>query len=434
MKKLKVILLGAGSRGLKYAKHMKDDMPGCFEIVAVAEPIESRRKEIQEQYDIPDSMCFSHWKDVLAKPKMADIAVIATMDQDHLVPAEKAIELGYHLLLEKPVCPTPEECLRVEAAANRKGVIVVVCHVLRYTNFFKTLKEIIKSGEIGEVVSINHEECVGAVHQSHSFVRGNWGNEGRSSFMLLQKSCHDMDILQWLLDKKLTRVSSFGGLYYFNEAHAPAGAPERCLEGCPVGDTCPYNTHKLYMIDNHDAQSEWFRGTCAGEFNPTDEMVEKALRTTQYGKCVFKCDNDVVDHQTVNLEFEGGTTATFTMCAFNEGRRMFHIMGTKGEITADLSGDDTPIKIYSIEKDETREVAVSGKDGIVGGHAGGDVGIVDALYHAVCGDYDGLGLSDISTSVANHLIVFAAEKARREGVVIDFDKYVSDMKKRIGIE
>ena len=433
MKRLKVVLIGAGNRGKAYTDNMKD-LPDWFEVVAVAEPIESRRKEIQEIHNIPDDLCFPDWRELLEKPKMGEIAIVSTMDKDHFEPAVAAINLGYNLLLEKPACPTPEECLKLEAAANKKGVVVVVCHVLRYTSFFNKLKEIIQSGEIGEVVTVNHEECVGAVHQSHSFVRGNWGNEARSSCMLLQKSCHDMDILQWLLDKKLTRVSSFGGLYYFNEAHAPEGAPERCLEGCPVGDTCPYNTDKLYMVDNHDAMSEWFRTTCAREADPTDEMVEKALRTTQYGKCVFKCDNDVVDHQTVNLEFEGGTTATFTMCAFNKGKRMFHIMGTKGEITADLSGEDLPIKIYNIATDETREVSASGKDGIVGGHGGGDMGIMSALYHSVCGDYTGQSLSDISTSVANHMIVFAAEKARKEGVVLDFNQYIADMKKSLGIE
>lgn len=432
MKKLKVLLIGAGNRGTAYTDNMKE-LPDWFEVVAVAEPIESRRNDIKNKHNIPDNMCFSTWEDALALPKIADIAIVATMDRDHYKPSEKAIELGYNLLLEKPVCPTPEECLKLEALATAKGVVVVVCHVLRYTIFFNKVREIINSGEIGDVVTVNHEECVGNIHQSHSFVRGNWGNESRSSCMLLQKSCHDMDVLQWLLGKKVTRVSSFGGIYYFNEAHAPEGAPERCIDGCPVGDTCPYNTHKLYMIDNHDGQSEWFRTTCAREAAPTDEMVENALRTTQYGKCVFKCDNDVVDHQTVNLEFEGGTTAAFTMCAFNKGKRMFHIMGTKGEIIADLDGENLPIKIYNLETGETREVEVAGKDGITGGHGGGDMGIMSALYHSVCGNYVDDGLSDISTSVANHMIVFAAEKARKEGIVVDFDKYIADMKTSLGL-
>ncbi len=432
MKQLKVIVIGAGNRGTAYTDNMRD-LPEWFKVVGVAEPIESRRKDIQKKHNLPDSACFTDWREILAIPKMADIAIVSTMDRDHYEPAAKAIKLKYNLLLEKPVCPTAEECLSLEALAKENGVSVVVCHVLRYTSFFNKLRDLIESGTIGDVVSVNHEECVGLVHQSHSFVRGNWGNEERSSCMLLQKSCHDMDILQWLLGKKCTKVHSFGGTYYFNEAHAPIGAPERCLEGCPVGETCPFNTDKLYMADNHDAQSEWFRTTCAREADPTDEMVEKALKTTQYGKCVFKCDNNVVDHQTVNLEFEGGTTATFTMSAFTRGGRNFHIMGTKGEIRADLSGEDKPILVYDFEAKKLTEHIATGKDGITGGHGGGDVGILSALYHSVCGDYVGKSLSDISVSVANHLIVFAAEKSRKEGIVVDFEKFVEETKKTIGI-
>lgn len=430
MKQLKVVLIGAGNRGTTYTDNMRD-VADWFKVVAVAEPIESRRHDIQKKHDIPDAQCFADWKDLLSQPKTADVAIVATMDRQHFAPAAEAIRQGYHLLLEKPVCPTPEECLTLEALAKKHGVKVVVCHVLRYTSFFNTLRDIIDSGAIGDVVSVNHEECVGNVHQSHSFVRGNWGNEDRSSCMLLQKSCHDMDILQWLLNKKCKKVQSFGGIYYFNEAHAPEGAPERCIDGCPVGDTCPYNATKLYMVNHHDETSDWFRTTCTREADPTDEMVEHSMRTTQYGKCVFKCDNTVVDHQTVNLEFEGGTTATFTMNAFNKGGRSFHIMGTKGEIHADLSGDDTPILVYDFETQKTTEHAASGKDGIAGGHGGGDIGILSALYHSVCGDYQGKSLSDISVSVANHLIVFAAEKSRKEGVVIDFDQYVESIKDQL---
>lgn len=433
MKQLKVILIGAGNRGTAYTDTMLE-LSEQFKVVAVAEPIKSRREDIQKKHNIPDDLCFENWKDILDKPKMADIAIVSTMDKEHFAPAAKAISLKYNLLLEKPVCPNPEECLKLEALAKQNGVAVVVCHVLRYTSFFNKLREIIDSGKIGEVVSVNHEECVGNIHQSHSFVRGNWGNEERSSCMLLQKSCHDMDILQWLLNKKCTRVSSFGGIFYFNKAHAPEGSPERCMDGCPVGETCPYNAVKLYMINNHDDQSEWFRTTCAREADPTDEMVEKALRTTQYGKCVFKCDNTVVDHQTVNLEFEGGITATFTMNAFNKGGRFFHIMGTKGEIHAELADNDKPITVYNFETEKTTEYPATGKDGITGGHGGGDVGIMSALYHSVCGDYKGKSLSDISTSVANHLIVFAAEKARKEGIVVDFNEYINDMKKELNIK
>jgi len=430
MKQLKVILIGAGDRGTTYTDHMMD-MPEKFKVVAIADPVKSRRDDIQKKHNIPDEMCFPDWPELLDMPKIADVAVIATMDRQHFAPAAKAISKKYHLLLEKPVCPTPEECLKLEALAKENGVQVVVCHVLRYTPFFNKLYDIIESGAIGEVVSVNHEEDVEIIHQSHSFVRGNWGNEERSSCMLLQKSCHDMDILQWLLGKKCTRVQSFGGIYYFNEAHAPEGAPERCIDGCPVGETCKFNSVKLYLEDNHDAVSQWLRSTCTKEANPTDEIVEKTLRTTEYGKCVFHCDNTVVDHQTANLEFEGGVTATFTMNAFNKGGRFFHIFGTQGEIHAEMSKEEKPILVYDFDTKETTEHIVTGKEGITNGHGGGDVGILEALYNAACGEEVGRSLSDISVSVASHMIVFAAEKARKEGIVVDFNQYVEDMKKSL---
>ena len=205
MKKLKVILIGAGGRGKAYTDIMHT-MPEWFEVVAVAEPIDSRRNYIKELHQIPDERCFTDWRPLLALGKIADIAVIATMDRDHYAPAMEAIRLKYHLLLEKPVTPEPKECVQIAELAEQNQVKVIICTVLRYTDIFIQLKDMIDSGRIGKVMSINHEECVGNVHQSHSFVRGNWGNAGRSSTMLLQKSCHDIDILQWLIGKKCKKV------------------------------------------------------------------------------------------------------------------------------------------------------------------------------------------------------------------------------------
>jgi len=295
--------------------------------------------------------------------------------------------------------------------------------VLRYNSFFRALKEIIDSGEIGRVMSIQHSECVGNVHQSHSFVRGNWGNSDRSSCMLLQKSCHDMDILQWLIGKKCKKVQSFGSLSYFVKDNAPKNSPEYCIEGCPIGDTCPYNAVKLYLDDK---QNDWFRTSCAREAAPTDEQVERAIRTTQYGKCVYKCDNNVVDHQTVNMLFEDGVTVTFSMNAFNKGGRFIHIMGTKGELRAALSGD-SPITVYDFESKSTKEYSMYGVDGIGGGHGGGDNGIINTLYEYLTGQYKGFSVSGITTSVENHLIVFAAEESRANHTVVDLDEFAEKL-------
>ena len=338
----------------------------------------------------------------------------------------KAIGLKYDILLEKPISPDPWECIKTAEAAEENGVRVIVCHVLRYTPVFMTLKDMIDDGKVGDIMSINHEECVNNVHQSHSFVRGNWGNSKRSSFMLLQKSCHDLDILQWLIGKRCVKVQSFGSLSYFIGKNMPEGAPEYCIDGCPVGDKCLYNAVKLYLDDKDNG---WFRGACAREANPTDAQVEKAIRTTQYGKCVFRCDNDVVDHQTVNVLFEDDVTVTFTMNAFNAGGRFIHIMGTKGEIHASIDGD-SPIELYDFETKEKSLIPMSGKDGITGGHGGGDRGIISALYDYLVGTYTGKSISGIRESSNNHLIVFAAEESRKNGTVVDLSEFETSLNRK----
>lgn len=422
MKKLKVILIGAGNRGGTYTDVMAA-MPEQFEVVAVAEPRNSRREYIQQKHNILDNMCFTDYKPLLALGKIADIALIATMDRDHFEPAMTAINLGYDLLLEKPITPTPEECIALTENAEKHGVKVVICTVLRYTPLFIKLKEIIDSGRIGKVMSINHEECVEFVHQSHSFVRGNWGNSERSSVMLLQKSCHDIDILQWLLGKKCKKVQSFGALSYFTTENAPEGAPERCIEGCPVADTCIYNSVKLYLEND----SNWFRSAATKLVKSSDEDVKKALLESNYGRCVFHCDNDVVDHQTVNMLFEDDITVTFTMNAFNTGGRYINIYGTKGEIRAALKGD-TPIKVYDIVSKKIEEIPSSGTDGIVGGHGGGDAGIITTLYKYMTNDYTGNSVPTIQESCYNHLVTFAVEHARLTGTVVDVEEYINGLK------
>ncbi len=419
MNKLKVALIGAGSRGQAYTNAMSGN--DKFQVVAVAEPVENQRNYIKELHNVSEDMCFNTWEEMLELPKLADVAIISTVDSMHYAPAMKAIEKGYNLLLEKPVAPTPSECADIANYAKEKGVKILVCHVLRYTPFFAKLKEMIDGGIIGEIISIHHSECVGNVHQSHSYVRGNWHNEKESSNMLLAKSCHDIDIMQWLSGTKIKKVQSFGSLSYFTKANAPKGAPEYCIEGCPYGDECYYNAVKLYLDDK---ENSWFRNASTKKVNPTDEEVEKVLRETQYGKCVFKCNNDVVDHQVVNIEFENNAVASFNMCAFNEGGRFIRIMGTKGDLYGEM--ENHMIKHYDFKTREytlinTSEEKLSGD--ITGGHGGGDKGIVNALYDYVINNAPSENLSEIGISVENHLAVFAAEKARHENKVVDVKEY-----------
>lgn len=417
MKTYSVILIGAGDRGARYVNEM-NKFPDKYKIVGVAEALEGRRKGIQEKFGLPDEACFESWEEILSQPKMADVAIIATMDNMHYEPAMKAIELGYNLLIEKPVAQTAKECADIAVAAKNKGVKVLVCHVLRYTPFYKRVKEIILDGTIGDVMSVIGVEAVGDVHQTHSYVRGNWHCEEDTTPMLLAKCCHDLDIIQWLVDKPCKKVQSFGDLTYFKSENAPEGAPERCFEGnCPIADTCPYNSEKIYCDENC---SDWFKKACSKGFAkaelPTPEEIRSALRVNDYGLCVFHAHNDVVDHQIVNMEFEGSVTASLTMNAFNTGGRYIRVFGTKGELYANMSDKEITVNTFADKRRNMIKVQET-EESILGGHGGGDTGIVIELYDYLDGSYNGYCAADIQTSVNNHLIGFAAEKSRHNDTV-----------------
>lgn len=419
MKKVKFILIGAGNRGTTYAKLGAENCPE-FELVGVADPDPVRRNYIKEKFNLPEECCFTTWEDILAMPKWADAAIIATQDQLHFAPAMKAIELGYELLLEKPAAPTPEECLQIARAAEKKGVRVVVCHVLRFTPFFRLLKQLIDEGRVGKVMNIVHVECVGNVHQSHSYVRGNWRNSETSTPMILAKSCHDLDIIQWLLDEPCTRVQSFGSLSYFCKENKPEGAPEYCIDGCPVEKDCPYSALKIYR----DRGFPSFCCSATKKHSPTDEDLMETVRESSYGKCVFQSDNNVVDHQVVNLEYRSGATVSFNMSAFNRGGRKVRIMGTKGEIAAEMNQDYITLFDFATREETKIIIADAVKDeSIRGGHGGGDRGIIRSFCQLLAGSYEGNSVTDIFTSVKNHITAFAAEEARLSGETILMENY-----------
>jgi predicted dehydrogenase len=298
--------------------------------------------------------------------------------------------------------PSPEECLDMERMASEQGRLLTICHVLRYTPFWSTIKKVIDEGRIGEIVSIQLNENVGYWHIAHSFVRGNWNNSDKSSPMILQKSCHDMDVLSWLMDRPCVRVSSFGSLKYFHEGSAPEGSADRCLT-CSVEPNCAYSAPRFYLSDE-------FRGW-ARHFTPelTRESIVKGLQETDYGRCVFRSDNNVVDHQVVNLEFEGGATAMFSMCGFTfEQERRIQIMGTQGE----LRGEEDKITLYDFltHQKTTIEIPVQ-----TSGHGGGDSGIVRSFIDQVRNAGSKEGLTSASVSVRSHMIAFAAEESRLNG-------------------
>lgn len=419
-----VAVIGAGSRGLRYAEHMRKH-PDKFRVVAVAEPEGHRREHMKKLWSIPEENCFSSWEALLEGPKMADVAVIATMDDLHFAPAMRAMELGYDLLLEKPAAQTPRECISLARAAREKGVKVLVCHVLRYSPFFRRVKELVMEGTLGRIQSVIQVEAVGNIHQSHSYVRGDWSRTDRTTPMLLAKCCHDIDMIQWLIDRPCTKVSSFGGLSWFRPENAPQGAPERCVgNACPEGESCPYKSEKVYLESEKTA---WMRralgrGYATG-FEPTPEEARVALEATNFGTCVYHAGNDAVDHQVVNLEFEGGATASLTMNGFNEGGRYIRIFGTLGELYANAS--DTQITVYTFADGLRRYYPVTKtEESITGGHGGGDQGIVAELYEYLSGSYRGFCAADVETSVKNHLIGFAAEEARLTDRVIRLADYL----------
>jgi predicted dehydrogenase len=414
MKPVTYIIIGAGSRGTGYASYALQH-PNQAEVVGVAEPRDPARLRLVTDHDIPPENIYTDWREVANRERFADAVVITTQDAMHLEPAIALAQKGYHILLEKPMAPNAADCQRIVEAVKASGVILGVGHVMLYTPYTQTLKKVLDDGAIGEIVSIQHLEPVGYWHQAHSFVRGNWRNEQESSFMLLAKSCHDLDWLRYIMGERCLSVSSFGVLKHFRKEEKPpeAGAALRCLE-CDYEPKCPYSAKKIYLGRLEQGRTGWPVGILT--FDVTVEGVTEALRTGPYGRCVYECDNDVVDHQVVNMLFEGHKTASFTMTAFTEaGPRRTSIFGTRGEIY----GDGYKIYLTDFLTDQKREIEIPAADAsILGGHGGGDYGLMSAFITAVSKNDPSSLLSGPDETLESHLMVFAAEQARRENRVV----------------
>lgn len=412
MKKITVAIVGLGSRGrTAYAptiKYFSDKM----EIVAVADIDPEKVADAAREYHIPKEACYSSAEELLEQEKLADALFLCTQDRQHVRQAIPALKKGYHILLEKPVSPVLEECKEIVRTAKEYNRKVVVCHVLRYTPFYTKLKELLKSNIIGKIISIQAIENVGYYHQAHSFVRGNWRNSTETSPMILQKCCHDMDMFLWLTNRSCVQVSSFGNIGYFTEKNVPEGAALRCLDGCKAKKDCPYDAEKIYITQKPYGVASGYTGwpTDVLTLHPTVESVTKALKEGPYGRCVFHCDNDVVDHQVVNLLLDDGSTINFTMCAFtNECYRHTKIMGTLGEIIADMKENTIHMTLFG---KETQTISIEKS---FSGHGGGDAGIVgeflDMLLYDKEPEADG-AITSLEKSIESHLIAFAAEKSR----------------------
>jgi len=323
-----IALVGTGNRGHAYSRFV-ERYPDRARIVAVADPRTERRDLLARRFEVGPDRRFSDWWELAARGRVADAVVIATPDHDHVAPARRFAELGYHILLEKPIAPTRAECVEVVDAVEKAGVILAVCHVLRYTAYTDAVRRYVAEDRLGQLVGVNHLEPVGWWHFAHSYVRGNWRRLDASGPTILTKCCHDLDWLRYVVGRAAVSVSSHGGLHHFTPANRPAGAADRCLD-CAVEPDCPYSATRLYLGCLGDERRERWPLSIV-TLDATEQGVRQALRDGPYGRCVYACDNDVVDHQVVRIDFEGGVTATLTMSAFTPlGHRRTQIMGTRG--------------------------------------------------------------------------------------------------------
>ena len=407
-------IAGFGDRGSTYAS-MEKLFPDKMKVVAVADLDPAKVEKARNLYHIPEENCFSSAEEMLEQDRLADVMVVSTMDRQHVGHAIPALRKGYHILLEKPISPELSKCRELLEVASQCPGKIIVCHVLRYTVFYNTLKDLIQRGRIGDVVAICANENVGYWHQAHSFVRGNWRNSTQTSPMILQKSCHDMDILTWLLGKRCKAVSSFGSTQLFKPERAPEGAALRCLDGCKVKDTCPFDAEKIYITSPKTGLAtgdSWISSVLSVEH--TLESTYKALREGPYGRCVYHCDNDVVDHQQTNLLMEDGSTISFTMCAFTENcYRTFKAMGTKGEIEADMKSNLIHVRVFG-QEEEIIDVGKLSSD--LKGHGGGDSGIVEDFLNMLLTDSQpNQRTTTLEHSMESHFIALAAEESRLAG-------------------
>jgi len=410
---MKFVLIGAGQRGMVYARyaHQKG-----HEIAAVAESDPVRREIAAAEFGIPAEKQFETGAALLSQERMGEAAIIATMDRDHYNEAIPAMEKGYHLLLEKPISPFPEETLAIEKAAERTGRHITVCHVLRYSPFFREIRKLITDGKIGRVITIQHNENIGNWHIAHSFVRGNWRRSDLSSPLIMQKSCHDMDLLVWMTGSKCSSVASFGDLTYFRKENAPAGAAERCCD-CLLKEECRFSAYRSYL----PLAGNWPAAVLTDD--QSEAGLREAIRTGPYGRCVYHCDNNVCDHQVTILKFENGVTATFNLSGFtNLMTRTMKIMGEDGEIRASEAENVIEVTRFAGNSTEKSESEIIRPEQSTSGHNGGDSGIVDDFLSMMEGR-DSVSATEIHESVESHMMACAAEEARLTGSVVNLTEF-----------
>jgi len=413
MAAVEAVVIGAGLRGGEVYGRYALTHPDRLRVVALAEPNPGRREAMARAHGLGPEAVFDDWAPLLDGPPRAPVAIVATGDTEHVAPALRAIETGHHLLLEKPMAPDPADCIRVVEAAERMGRVLQIGHVLRYTPFYEKIHALIRSGRIGRVLHLALAEHVAHWHMAHSYVRGKFRNREIAAPLLLAKSCHDLDLMVWLVGSRPARVASFGGHDEFRAERAPAGAPERCSDGCPVQDACPHDAVRFYL--GPDASLARFFPWSDVSPDPSREARRRALEAGRYGRCVYHCDNDQPDHQVVSVEFEDGTTAAFTVHGLaTREERTLRVTGTLGELRGALNAGEIELTRHGALEVERFDVL-----GSAIGHYGGDEGLIDHFVEVVArGAADEVRASGRS-ALESHLLGFAAEDARLDGEVVE---------------
>ncbi|NLM41004.1 MAG: Gfo/Idh/MocA family oxidoreductase [Firmicutes bacterium] len=413
MSRVTIAVVGAGNRGQAYGRFVTQH-PAEAKIVAVAEPHPVRRQKYAEQHQIPEDNQFASWEELLARPRLADGLIIATLDDQHVEPAVAAMEKGYTVLLEKPIAHTWEGTLQIAQKAKDTGARVLVAHVLRYTNFYRQLKRLLDSRVIGEPRLVDHLENIGYWHFAHSYVRGNWRNTAAAAPIILAKTCHDLDLLYWLFAAQGQTIFSNASLVHFTAQAKPAGAGERCLD-CRIEPQCPYSARKVYINEN----SGWPVSVITEDLSFTGRY--QALQEGPYGRCVYSCDNNVPDVQTVSLRLKENLEVNMALTAFSSQiNRITRIYGTHGELSANFHAGIIEIHRFG----ETKQVITVQQD--AGGHGGGDFGLMRDFVRLLRGEELEDALTYLEDSLESHIMAFAAEQSRQEQRMIDLDAWKRD--------
>jgi predicted dehydrogenase len=459
--KTKAILIGAGQRGAQSYAPYALQHPDELQFVAVAEPNAPRRAAFAQQHHIPKEYQFESWEELLQKPALGEAALVCTQDWQHTAPAVAAMRAGYHVLLEKPMSNLSADCRTLLEVGRQSGQQLHICHVLRYTPHFNKMRELVQSGVLGQIVQVEQRENVSFWHMAHSYVRGNWRNSQESSPMILAKCCHDLDILPWVLGQNPVSLASSGTLMHFRPENAPEGAPQRCLNGCPVADTCPYYAPHIYLemspfwnsvSDTSLGFNRWATHTYTENpaliralsvfapslkqipnysgwpltvlaQDPTPQAIAEALQTGPYGRCVYHCDNDVVDQQVVLMQMEDGASVTLTMHGHSHHEhRSTRIEGSHGRLLAEFGNGGSRISIDEHRTDWHAEYITSKVESDNGaGHGGGDLSLVAAFLQSIHSGDSESALQGTREALQAHLLAFAAEESRLSGKFIQKD-------------